>query len=50
MGSYGLLMEGHKQTGIYEITWNADNVASGVYYYKLDADRYTAVRKLMLLR
>ncbi len=39
-----------KPWGSYEVVWDADNVASGMYYYKLDAGENTAVRALMLLK
>jgi hypothetical protein len=34
----------------YSITWNAGRYSSGVYFYKLDADGYSDVRKMILTK
>ncbi len=34
----------------YSITWNASNVASGVYLYKLDAGNYSVTKKMVLMK
>ena len=39
-----------KKVGAYTITFNASSLSSGVYFYKLTAGSYTAVRKLLLVR
>jgi hypothetical protein len=39
-----------KQAGAYSALWNAHGMASGVYFYKLQAGTYTETKKLMLLR
>ena len=39
-----------KAPGSYEVTWNAEGAASGVYFYRLQAGSFNATRKLMLLR
>jgi S-formylglutathione hydrolase FrmB len=39
-----------KPAGSYEVTWNAANLPSGVYFYKLKAGNYTATKKLLLLK
>jgi hypothetical protein len=36
--------------GIHNITWNAQNIPSGLYLYKIDADDYSDMKKMMLLR
>jgi len=36
--------------GTYTVQWNAGNVASGVYFYRLIAGSYSMTRKLLLLR
>ena len=36
--------------GIYKYTWNASNLASGVYLYRLEAEGYVQIRKMILVR
>jgi len=44
------LVREKKQPGIYEVNFNADGLASGVYIYKLSAGKFTASKKLILLK
>jgi hypothetical protein len=39
-----------KSAGRYSVAWNATGVASGVYWYRLQAGDFTQTRKLILLR
>jgi hypothetical protein len=39
-----------KEAGSYQVTFNASKLASGVYFYKLQAGNYTSVKKLLLLK
>ncbi|HXF99336.1 MAG TPA: T9SS type A sorting domain-containing protein [Bacteroidota bacterium] len=43
------LVNGNLQAGSYEITFNADGLASGVYLYRLQAGKFVQTRKLVLL-
>ena len=36
--------------GIYSRTWNAINISSGIYFYRLQAGSFTETKKLILLR
>jgi len=36
--------------GLYNVTWNADQVASGVYFYRLQTDEFTQTRKMTLMK
>ena len=36
--------------GEYKYTWNASQLASGVYFYKLVSGNYSSTKKLILLR
>ncbi|MBN2366947.1 MAG: serine hydrolase [Calditrichaeota bacterium] len=37
-------------SGSYEYQWDAGNMASGVYLYKLEAEEYVEIRKMILMR
>jgi hypothetical protein len=37
-------------SGIYEIEWNASNLTSGVYFYRLTAGGFSEVKKMILLK
>lgn len=49
-GEVAQLVKEEKQAGNYEIEVYGDRLASGVYYYRLQAGIYTQTRKLVLLR
>jgi Secretion system C-terminal sorting domain len=44
------LVNDEKQAGTYELTWNAENLPSGVYYYRISSGNYTAVKKMILMK
>jgi carboxyl-terminal processing protease len=49
------LVKGHREAGYNTIPWNSidsqgRNVGSGVYFYKITADNYIDVRKMVLVR
>ena len=44
------LISDYLSPGTHRVTWNADNVASGVYLYRLQAGTYTAAKRLVLLK
>ena len=39
-----------KPAGRYEVTFDGSNLASGVYYYKIAAGNFTAVKRMILLK
>jgi hypothetical protein len=39
-----------KPPGTYTVTFNADNLAGGVYYYRLSAGTFTQTKQMVLLR
>jgi Secretion system C-terminal sorting domain/FG-GAP-like repeat len=44
------LVNEYKQAGKYEVEFNAANLPSGVYFYKLEAGNYSQVKKMVLLK
>jgi hypothetical protein len=44
------LFDGFKPTGKYESRFNAGSLPGGVYFYKLSAGEFTAVRKMLLIK
>jgi hypothetical protein len=39
-----------KKAGRYEINWNASNMASGVYIYRIEAGDYKSTKKMVLIK
>jgi hypothetical protein len=39
-----------KQPGIYQVSFGTENLASGVYFYKMTAGDFSSVRKMNLLK
>jgi len=44
------LVNEEKDAGIYEIEFNANDLASGVYFYSLTANDFTSTKKFLLMR
>ncbi len=44
------LVDGLIEAGYHQATMNASNLASGLYFYRLQAGAYTSVKKLMLMK
>ncbi len=44
------LVNEEKPVGTYELNWNADNLPSGVYFYRLQAGDFVQTRKMILLK
>ncbi|MCK9424569.1 MAG: T9SS type A sorting domain-containing protein [Ignavibacteriaceae bacterium] len=38
------------EVGNHSATWNAGNLSSGIYFYEIRTDRFTAAKKLLLLK
>ena len=45
-----LLVNGMMEAGSYNADWNATGFASGVYFYKIEAGDFSAVRKMILIK
>ncbi len=44
------LVNEYQKPGNYEITWNAGNLPSGVYFYRIQAGNFVETKKMILLR
>jgi hypothetical protein len=49
------LVDDAEEAGYKSVNWNANNVASGMYFYRLEAtaaggEKFTAVKKMVLVR
>jgi len=44
------LVNNNLSAGKYEVNWNASNQTSGVYFYKIMADNFSEVKKMMLVK
>jgi hypothetical protein len=48
--SVASLTSGYKDAGIYNLTWDASDVSSGMYFVKAQASGFTKTQKLMLIK
>ena len=44
------LVSKEQNAGTYNIRWDAAGLASGLYYYKLQAGEFMQVRKMLLIK
>ncbi len=44
------LVNNQQQAGTYQVEWNATGLASGVYYYRLEAGNFAQTRKMIYLK
>jgi len=44
------LVNENLSAGSYSFQWNAKNLTSGVYYYRLTSDKFNEIRKMILLK
>ena len=45
-----ILEDGEKSSGLYEVEFNAANLPSGVYFYRLEAANFIETRKMILMK
>lgn len=46
----GSLFEGRMSSGTHSVAWDAQDVPSGIYVYRLTAGSFTAVKKMVLMK
>ncbi len=44
------LVNGQMEAGYHQVTWNAANMSSGVYFYEIKTEKYRSIKKLVLLK
>jgi len=44
------LVNEEKNPGVYEVTFNASELTSGIYFYKLQAGNYIETKKMVLAK
>ena len=44
------LVNSVQSAGIHNVSWNASNVASGIYFYRLRSGSFTQTRKLVVIK
>lgn len=44
------LVDGIRHAGVHEVTWEASDRASGIYFYQIEAGGFNAVRKMVLVK
>lgn len=44
------LHEGMVNAGTYNVNWNASNMASGIYFYKISSDKFSMTKKMVLMK
>jgi hypothetical protein len=45
-----VIVNGEMKPGIYEADWDGSNFSSGVYFYRLESDKYSETRKMVLIK
>ncbi len=44
------LLDGYTTSGVHQVNWNADNLASGVYIYRLQTKSVSISKKMILMK
>ncbi len=44
------LVDGYREAGYHDVTFDASHLASGLYLYKIEAGDFTSVKKMVLLK
>lgn len=45
-----ILVNNKLEAGSYEVSWNATALPSGIYFYKLETEGFTSIKKMILLK
>ena len=44
------LVREHQKAGTYLVKWNAEDVGSGIYFYRIEAGEFLSIKKCMVLK
>jgi hypothetical protein len=44
------LVNENRESGKYELQWDASNYSSGVYFYKMTVNNYSETKKMMVIK
>jgi flagellar hook assembly protein FlgD len=44
------LVNKNQPAGMYQVEWDASEVSSGVYYYRLEAEEFCDVKKMVVIK
>jgi hypothetical protein len=44
------LVNGEKSPGYYNVEWNAENLTSGIYFYRMESGSFTDVKKMIIVK
>lgn len=45
-----VLVDGEQEPGNYKVRWDGKDAASGVYFYRIDADNFSATKRMVLMK
>ncbi|MCF8240129.1 MAG: T9SS type A sorting domain-containing protein [Melioribacteraceae bacterium] len=45
-----ILVNGKQEAGFYKVNFNASNLASGLYIYRIQAGKFRQTRKMLLMK
>jgi hypothetical protein len=45
-----VLFSGAKDAGVHKVNWNASSYASGIYFYRMNTEKFVKVNKMILLK
>ncbi len=45
-----ILVNEIKPAGSYDVIFNASSISSGVYFYKIEAENFTDIKRMMLIK
>jgi len=45
-----ILLDETQSPGVYQLEWTAKNIASGVYFYKIETNKFNSIKKMLLVK